>query len=46
MDVQLVKIRYINCKNVVVFEDAYQINSYLVYQDFMKDYLIWAIWRG
>jgi hypothetical protein len=33
---------YIDCTNVFVFEDVEQINSHLVRQDFMKDYLIWA----
>jgi hypothetical protein len=32
----------IDYKNVVVFEDANQINSHLLCQRFMKDYLIWT----
>jgi hypothetical protein len=32
----------IDCKNVVVFEDANQINSHLLCRGFMKDYLILA----
>jgi hypothetical protein len=35
-------VRASTAKNVVVFEDADQINSHLVCRDFMKDYLIWA----
>jgi hypothetical protein len=32
----------IDCKNVIVFEDADQINCHLVCQGFIKDYFIWA----
>ena len=32
----------IECKNVVVFEDAEEISSHLVRRGFMKDYLIWV----
>ena len=32
----------VDCKNIVVFEDADQINSHLVRRGFMKDYLIWT----
>jgi len=32
----------IECKNVVVFEDAEEISSHLDRRGFMKDYLIWV----
>ena len=32
----------IECKNVVVFEDAEEISSHLVHRGFMNDYLIWV----
>ena len=32
----------LECKNVVVFEDAEEISSHLIHQGFMKDYLIWV----
>ena len=32
----------IQCKNIVVFEDAEEISSHLVHRGFMKDYLIWV----
>jgi hypothetical protein len=33
---------YMDCKNIVVFDDTEWIISHLVYRGFMKDYMIWT----